>query len=109
MVSCVVTVSVAVKLPPEARVTDVGDIETPGPLGEMPAERLIVPANPPVLANVIVDDPEPPRVICNVDGLDEIVKSGGADCVTVTLWLVDALVPAESWIVSWTVKDPAVV
>ena len=107
--SCVVTVIVAVELPPAARATDVGDSEMPGPLGERLEERLIDPANPPLLANVIVDDPELPGIICNVDGLDEIVKSGGAGCVTLMLRLVDALVPAESWIVNWTVKDPAVV
>ena len=82
VVSWVVTVSVAVELPPATSVTDVGDSETPGPLGETLAERLIVPANPPVLVNVIVDDPEPPTLICTVDGLDVTVKSGGAGCVT---------------------------
>ena len=78
VVSCVVTVSVAVELPPETRATDVGDNEIPGPLGEMLGKRLIVPANPPVLVSVIVDDPEPPRMICSVEGLAVTVKSGGA-------------------------------
>src|SRR5689334_9780336 len=100
VVSCVVTVSVAVELPPAARVTAVGESEKLGPFGEMLAERLIVPANPPLLDNVIVDDPEPPSIICKDEGLDEMVKSGGAGCVTVMLWLVEAFAPAESWIVS---------
>ncbi len=109
VVSCVVTVSVAVPLPPAARVMDLGDSETLGPLGEMLAERSMAPANPPLLANVIVDDPEPPGVICKAAGLDEMAKSGGTGCVTVMLWLVDAVAPAESRTVSWTMKDPAVV
>lgn len=109
MVSCVVTISVAVELLPRARFTDVGDRETLGPLGEMFAERLTVPANPPLLANVIVDDPEPPRTICKDEGLDEMVKSGGTGCVTVMLWLVDAFVPVASRTVSLTVKEPVVV
>lgn len=108
MVGCVVTVSVAVELPPTDRVMEVGDNEMPGPPSEMPAIRLTVPANPPVLASVMVDDPEPPRIILKVDGADERVKSVGAGCVTVMLWPFDAFAPVESLTVNWTVKDPVV-
>ena len=85
VVGCVVTASVEAELPPAVRVIEVGVSETPGPLGEILAERLIAPANPPLLVNVIVDDPEPPGIIRKAEGLDEMAKSGGTGCVTVTL------------------------
>ena len=97
-----------VALPPDDKVTEAEDKETAGPLGEMLAERLTVPVKPPVLATVILDDPEPPGTIWSVVGLDAIVKSGGAGWVTVMSWLADAVAPAASWTVSWTVKIPGV-
>ena len=96
MVGCVVTVNVAVEVPLAAKFRDMGDSEKPGPLGEMPAKRLTVPVNPPVLVTVIVDDPDPPTMICIVDGLDVTVKSGGAGRITVIVCDAVAFAPIES-------------
>ena len=104
----VVTVSVAVALPPEVRETDDGFNETLGPLGEMFEESVTVPPNPPVLASVIVDDPEPPGTIWKVEGLEVMVKSGVGGCVTVTVWDAVAVALAESVTWSWTVNEPEV-
>ena len=108
MAGCVVTVSVAVEVPPATKSTDIGDSEKPGPLGEMLAERLIVPVNPPALVSVIVDDPEPPTLICTVDGLEVTAKSGGAGCVTVIVCDTVAFAPAESVTRGCAVKFPLV-
>ena len=106
--SCVVTVSVTVEVAPAAKITDMEDRERPGPLGEMLAEGLIVPVNPPMLVSITVDDPEPPTMICIVDGLDVMAKSGGAGCVTVIVCDAVAFAPAESVTSSCTVKFPLV-
>lgn len=108
MVGCVVTVSVAVEVPPAAKFTDTEDSEKPGPIGEMLAERLIVPVNPPVLVRVITDDPDPPTMICIVDGLDVTVKLGSAGSATVIVCDTVAFAPAESVTNSRTVKFPLV-
>ena len=57
---------------------------------------LIAPANPPLLAKVIVDDTEPPGPVRSVTGFGDIMKSGGTGFVTVMLWLVETVVPVES-------------
>ena len=57
---------------------------------------------------MIVEVPDEPGENCNVEGLDEIVKSGATGCVTITLWAVEAVAPTESRTVSCTVKGPLV-
>lgn len=89
--------------PPDASVRLVGLRDTAGPAGEMVAESVIVPAKPPTLASVIVEEPEAPGAIRSVAGFDEIAKSGVAGCATVRAWLVEAVAPTESCTVNSTV------
>jgi len=103
---CVVTVKDEVALLPAVRVTLVGLTETDGPLGETDGDRVIVPAKPPRLVSVIVEEPEAPCAKENDEGLDEMLKSGEAGCVTETLLDAVAMALAESWTVSCALKVP---
>jgi hypothetical protein len=97
------TVRVDVPLPPDDSVRLVGLRDTDGPDGEMLVDSVIVPEKPPWLDSVILEDPDAPGAILSDAGLDEIVKSGVAGCVTVRAWLVDAVAPTESCTVNRTV------
>jgi len=108
VLGCVVTVKDEVPLLPAVSVTLVGLTETVGPLGETDGDRLIVPAKPPALVSVIVEEPEAPCARENDEGLDEILKSGEAGCVTETLLDAVVVALAESWTVSCALKVPEV-
>ena len=108
MLGCVVTVKDEVPLLPAVRVTLVGLTETDGPLGETDGDSVIVPANPPRLVSVIVEEPEAPCARANEEGLDEILKSGEAGCVTGTLLDAVVVALAESWTVNCELKVPGV-
>jgi hypothetical protein len=108
VVGCVVTVKDEVPLLPAVRVTLVGLTETDGPLGETDGDSAIVPAKPPRLVSVIVEEPEAPCARESDEGLDEILKSGDAGCVTETLLDAVAVALAESWTVSCALKIPEV-
>jgi hypothetical protein len=69
-------VSVEVRLPPATRVRLVGFKEAAGPFGDTRCDRVIVPVKPPRLVSVIVEVLDEPGESCNVEGLDEMVKSG---------------------------------
>ena len=96
MVGCVVTVKDEVPLLPAVRVTLVGFTVTVGPLGETDGDRVIVPAKPPRLDTVIVEELEEPCARKSDEGLDEILKSGEAGWVTETLLDVVVVLLAES-------------
>jgi len=71
-------VSVEVPLPPATRVTLVGFTETAGSFGDTRGDSVIVPVKLPRLVSVIVEVLDEPGESCNVEGLDEMVKSGVA-------------------------------
>jgi hypothetical protein len=108
VVACVVTVNDEVPLLPAVRVTLVGLTETVGPFGETDGDRVIVPAKPPRLVRVIVEEPEAPCASEKDEGLDEMLKSGEAGWVTGTLLDAVVVALAESWTVSCALKVPEV-
>ena len=110
-------VRVAVAVPPETRVALIGLMPHEGQTGAGQSgggevKRLTVPANPPRLANVMVEVAlDPDCTFCEL-GLADIVKSGGGGLTTVnltiTLWDKLPLV-AVTLMLHVLAGDPAVV
>ncbi len=91
---CVKTVNVTAAEPPETSVTLVGPTLAPGPPDTLGA-RVTVPLKPFRLVTVTTDVPEEPDGKLKETGLGEMLNSGGAPTVTLTVteWDSNPLVP----------------
>jgi hypothetical protein len=93
------TVRVAVIVCPDPSVTLAGLIESPGPDGDIDADRFTVPEKPLTLVTLRVDVAEEPAVIVMLVGFAEIAKSG----VVLVLKVAVCTVSGTGWAVPFVI------